>query len=196
MTPIPDNPITLFNEWFAEAQKTEINDPNAMALAVIDKQGRPSVRIVLLKDHGPQGFSFFTNYESRKGEGIVTHPDAELCFYWKSLRKQVRILGRVEKVSKAESDEYYNSRQRGSRIGAWASQQTKPLSDYDDLQKSVADIEKKFEGQETFPRPPHWGGFRVIPDRIEFWEEQPFRLHKRFVYGKDGNTWKAQWLYP
>lgn len=196
MITIPPDPNALFDQWFQEAQKTEINDPGAMAVSVIDKNGRPSVRIVLMRNHTPEGFEFFTNYESRKGEGLETNPDAELCFYWKSLRKQIRITGRVEKTSEAVSDAYFNGRPRGSRIGAWASQQTRPLDHYDDLQKSVDEVEKRFEGQETIPRPPHWGGFRVVPDRMEFWEEQPFRLHKRFVYVKDGNDWQAGWLYP
>lgn len=191
----PD-PLALFDEWFKEAESSEPNDPNAMALAVIDAEGRPSVRMVLLKGHDARGFEFFTNYESRKGQGLAAHPDAELCFYWKTTRKQIRITGKVERVSAAESDIYYASRLRLSRIGAWASTQTRPMPDYETLQAAQAEAEKRFEGVEDIPRPSHWGGFRLTPDRIEFWQDQPFRLHKRFVYVKDGNGWKKEWLYP
>ncbi|MCD8497994.1 MAG: pyridoxamine 5'-phosphate oxidase [Alphaproteobacteria bacterium] len=193
---IPQNPNALFEEWFREAQKSEPNDPSAMAVSLIDAEGKPSVRIVLMRKYGEKGFEFFTNYESRKGKGLEKNPYAELCFYWKSLHKQIRITGRVEKTSAAESDDYFNNRPRGSRVGAWASQQSRPMEGYEELQGRMDEFEAKFEGMEAIPRPPHWGGFRVIPERIEFWEEQPFRLHKRFVYIKQGNTWKTEWLYP
>lgn len=193
---IPVDPYALFSEWFHEAEQKEPDYPGAMALGVIDAERRPSVRIVLMRKYGPQGFEFFTNYESRKGEGLSAHPDAELCFYWKSTHKQVRILGKVEKTSGPESDDYFNNRPRGSRIGAWASQQTRPLDDFETLGQRVDAAEKRFEGQDIIPRPPYWGGYRVVPDRIEFWEEQPFRLHKRFHYVKDGESWKKEWLYP
>lgn len=193
---IPEDPFQLFDEWFTQAKEKEINDPNAMALAVIDNEGRPSARIVLLKDHDKNGFTFFTNYESRKGAGLIQNPQAELCFYWKSLRKQIRITGNTQKVSNGISDEYYNSRARTSRIGAWASQQTRPLENYEQLEQRVKEMEEKFKGQEAIPRPPYWGGFQLIPQRMEFWEEQPHRLHKRFVYLKNGENWDTQWLYP
>jgi pyridoxamine 5'-phosphate oxidase len=196
MTEIPNDPYVLFEEWFREAEATEPDYPSAMSLATIDTDGRPSVRIVLMRKHGPAGFEFFTNYESRKGTGLIMHPDAELCFYWKSTQKQVRISGRVEKTSADESDEYFAGRPRGSRVGAWASQQTRVLESFEDLSARVAEAETRFDGQETIPRPPYWGGFRVVPDRIEFWEEQPFRLHKRFRYVKDGAGWKKEWLFP
>ncbi|MCD8563123.1 MAG: pyridoxamine 5'-phosphate oxidase [Alphaproteobacteria bacterium] len=193
---IPVDPYALFEEWFREAEEKEPDYPSAMALGVIDAEGRPSVRIVLMRKYSPAGFEFFTNYESRKGAGLTAHPEAELCFYWKATQKQVRILGRVEKTSPAESDDYFNNRPRGSRIGAWASQQTRPLESFEDLATRVNEAEQRFSGEDHIPRPPYWGGYRVVPDRIEFWEEQPFRLHKRFHYVKDGESWKKEWLYP
>lgn len=193
------NPFTLFGEWFEKATSSEINDPNAMALAVIDENDRPSVRMVLLKDHDENGFVFYTNMESRKGKGISKTPDAELCFHWKSLEKQIRITGRIEQVSDKQADAYYNSRHRGSRIGAWASKQTQVMDGgHGDLAKAVDDYSTKFDGVEDIPRPPFWTGFRVIPDRMEFWSQGEFRLHERFLYTRAsvGDEWCCNWLYP
>jgi len=191
----PD-PYAVFSEWMAEAEASEPNDPNAMCLATVHPDGRPASRMVLLKGLDDNGFVFYTNAQSHKGEDLSANPFAALCFYWKSLKKQVRIEGRVEGVSDAESDAYYASRHRGSRIGAWASKQSRPLADYEDLKKAVATYEEKFEGVEDIPRPPHWRGYRVVPERIEFWMEQPFRLHKRHVYTAHDGGWIVEMLYP
>lgn len=190
------DPFELFDTWLTEAEKEEINDPNAMALATMDKEGRPSVRIVLMRERDDDGFVFYTNRESRKGEGLSKHPQAELCFYWKSLRKQIRITGPVSEVSDARSDAYFGQRPRGSKIGAWASQQSRPMDSYEDLQRSVDEFEAKFDGQNDIPRPPYWGGYKVTAERIEFWQDQKYRLHKRFVFIKNGDSWDTNWLYP
>ncbi|MBW8309957.1 MAG: pyridoxamine 5'-phosphate oxidase [Candidatus Paracaedibacteraceae bacterium] len=191
----PDDPIGLFNDWLQQAGEKEINDPNAMALATVDKEGRPSVRIVLLKGITDGNFIFFTNLESRKGNDLKFNCHVALCFYWKSLRLQVRIEGIVERVSDAEADAYFATRPVGARIAAWASQQSRPLNDRSQLEEALAAYSLKF-GDEKVPRPPYWSGFRVIPQEIEFWEEQPFRLHHRLVYTRDGSTWKTKTLYP
>lgn len=194
---IPSNPYDLFSQWFEEAKNSEPNDPNAMAIASIDTDGKPSVRIVLMRGYNEGGFRFFTNYESRKGMGLTETPVTEANFYWKSLHKQIRISGDVEKLPAKISDEYYNSRHRSSRIGAWASQQSSTMQNYKELQKRIEHYENKFEGQEHIPRPAHWGGFLIKPDRIEFWQNQEYRLHKRFVYTKiNDHNWDIQWLYP
>lgn len=191
------DPYALFNQWLSEAEKTEINDPNAMALSVIDEQGRPSVRMVLLKGVDERGFVLYTNYNSRKGKGLRANPYAELMFHWKTLEKQIRIHGPVEQVSDAEADAYFNSRHRESRIGAWASQQSQPMDDPDDLRKREEEYRQKFEGSDTIPRPEHWSGFRIKPEQIEFWIAGKYRLHTRFVYTKTkGNNWDSHWLNP
>ncbi len=190
------DPFKTFADWLELAKTAEINDPNAMNLATADKNGRPSNRMVLLNGLDQRGFVFYTNAQSRKGEQLSENPFAALCFHWKTLRKQVRIEGRVEIVSEEESDDYYNSRPRGSRIGAWASQQSRTLEQFSDLEKSVENFEKKFEGIEDIPRPNYWKGFRVIPDRIEFWINGEFRLHKRYVFERDGNGWKSHMINP
>jgi pyridoxamine 5'-phosphate oxidase len=189
------SPLAIFQNWYAEANQQEINDPEAMQVATIDSDGKPSVRTVLLKEFSDPGFVFFTNYQSRKGRGLETHPYAELHFYWKSLAKQVRIAGPVEKTDTAASDAYFATRPRESQIGAWASSQTQMLDDFDEFRKKFESTEKKFEGKPV-PRPPHWGGFRVKPERMEFWIAQPHRLHKRFVFEKKENIWNAFWLFP
>ncbi len=190
-------PLPLFKQWLAEAEKSEINDPNAMFLATVDPDGKPSVRTVLLKGLDERGFVLYTNYESRKGKALLANPQAEILFYWKSLEKQVRINGPVEQVSAQEADEYYNSRHRESRIGAWASKQSRPMQSRDDLKSREQEFHQKFEGQEEIPRPPHWSGFRIKPQRMEFWIAGQFRLHTRFVYTKNNdNTWTTNWLYP
>jgi len=191
------NPIKLFEQWLSDATKTEINDPNAMFLSTIDEDGKPSVRTVLLKAHDERGFVLYTNYESRKGRAMLTNPYAETLFYWKSLEKQIRISGPVEKVSDEEADEYYNSRHRASRIGAWASKQSREMEHADALKEREEEFTSKFESTENPPRPKHWSGFRIVPERIEFWIAGEFRLHTRFVYTKtEGGDWDTNWLYP
>ena len=194
----PENPFPLFEKWLAEAEKAEINDPNAMALATVDGNGMPSLRMVLLKGMDSRGFVFFTNRESRKGNALNANPVAAACFHWKSLRRQIRIEGTVEQVSDAESNEYYKTRPLGSRIGAWASLQSRPLESRTVLADRVAALEREYQGREdTIPRPTHWGGYRIIPNHIEFWHDGEFRLHRRVVYTPtpDG-SWNRQMLYP
>jgi len=193
-----NNPYELFEEWFTEAQQKELNDPSAMAVSAVNEQGRPTVRMVLMRGYDERGFKFFTNYNSNKAKALIANPYAEANFYWKSLKKQIRVSGAVEKVSAEESDEYYNSRYRDSRIGAWASKQSQIMENgYDDLEKLFAQYDEKFDGVEDPPRPGHWGGFRIMPEKIEFWEEQPYRLHKRFIFTRDENgDWQQDWLYP
>lgn len=192
------NPYELFEEWFTEAQEKELNDPSAMALAAVNEQGRPTVRMVLMRGYDNRGFKFFTNYNSNKAKALSANPYAETNFYWKSLKKQIRISGAVEKVSKDESDEYYNSRLRDSRIGAWASKQSQIMEHgYEDLENLFAEYDERFDATKNPPRPDHWGGFRIVPEKIEFWEEQPYRLHKRFIFTRaDNGDWKKDWLYP
>ncbi len=190
-----DEPYAFFAEWMAEATKAEPNDPNAMCLATCTPEGRPSARMVLLKGVDARGFVFYTNFESRKGTQLVANPFAALCFHWKSLRRSIRVEGAVEVVSDAEADEYYASRPRGSRIGAWASQQSRPLEGRWALEKAVAEYTVKF-GIGEIPRPPHWSGFRIVPDRIEFWRDMPFRLHERRVFTPAENGWAIEMQYP
>jgi pyridoxamine 5'-phosphate oxidase len=192
----PEQPLPLFQKWLADATPLEPNDPNAMALATIDASGRPSLRIVLLKSVDDQGFVFFTNRESRKGEALKANPAAALCFHWKSLRRQVRIEGPVERVSDAESDAYYTTRPLGSRLGAWASQQSRPLESRSFLANRVASLEKEHEGQAEIPRPPYWGGYRVRPNYYEFWHDGAFRLHTRLVYELGDKGWTRRMIYP
>lgn len=189
------NPLTLFSDWMAEAETSEINDPNAMALATISPEGRPEVRIVLLKDADENGFTFFTNRESAKGQSLKAHPYAELNFHWKSLERQIRISGSIIETSNAESDAYFATRRRENRLGAWASNQSRELESYESFERRVAEMDKKFTGQDV-PRPPYWGGYRVIPERMEFWIAHPARLHTRFVYVKENDKWTARWLFP
>ena len=199
-----EDPFALFAAWLAEATKSEPNDPDALCLATATKEGRPSARMVLLKDVDPRGFVFYTNLESRKGRELAANPFAALCFHWKSLRRSVRVEGRVEPVSAEEADAYYASRARGSRIGAWASRQSRPLEGRWALEKAVAEYTMKF-GLSEIPRPAHWSGFRLVPDRIEFWRDMPFRLHERRVFHRPaggagasgaGDGWETEMLYP
>jgi pyridoxamine 5'-phosphate oxidase len=188
-------PYSLFSEWLAEAEKSEPNDPNAMALATVDKAGLPDVRMVLLKGFDQRGFVFYTNFESRKGEELLSSMKAALCIHWKSLRRQVRVRGPVEQVSDEEADAYYKSRPRGSRIGAWASKQSRPLESRFALEKAVAEYTARYTVGEI-PRPSYWSGFRVLPQTIEFWQDKPFRLHDRLVFTKAGDGWETGRLYP
>lgn len=196
-TPQTNDPMHQFDIWFKDAEAHELNDPNAMTVATADANGRPSARILLLKGQDAKGFVFYTNMNSRKGGELQVNPFVSLCFHWKSLRRQVRIEGPIEQVSDDEADSYFNSRARGSRIGAWASQQSQPLADRETLMNAVAELEEKFAGA-PIPRPPHWTGQRLRPLQIEFWEDGEFRLHDRFVFQRPtvDDAWSMQRLSP
>lgn len=193
------DPFSLFESWLAEAEAAEPNDPNAMALATADGEGRPSVRMVLLKAHDARGFTFHTNLQSRKGGEIALNPNAALLFHWKSLRRQVRIEGVVEHLDEAEADAYFATRGRGSRISAWASDQSRPLESRAAFEARYAETTARFEGRDV-PRPPHWSGLRVVPERIEFWSDREHRLHERRLFTRDGTCagggWREGLLYP
>ncbi|WP_336057724.1 pyridoxamine 5'-phosphate oxidase [Nitratireductor sp. CH_MIT9313-5] len=188
-------PFALFGEWLDEAKETEPNDPNAMSLATVDPDGLPDVRMVLLKGFDTQGFVFYTNLESAKGRELLATPKAAICFHWKSLRRQVRVRGLVEQVTDAEADAYYATRPRGSRIGAWASKQSRPLESRFALEKAVAEYTARYPIGDI-PRPDHWSGFRIKPVQIEFWMDKPFRLHDRLLFEREGDSWKTTRLYP
>jgi pyridoxamine 5'-phosphate oxidase len=191
-----EDPHLLFETWFAEARASEPNDPEAMALATADAEGRPSVRMVLLKGHDARGFAFYTNAESRKGGELAVNPRAALVFHWKSLRRQVRIEGAVEPVGEAESDAYFASRSRDARIGAWASDQSRPLESRAAFEARYEELVANFEGEEV-SRPGYWRGYRMVPERIEFWTDRPHRLHERRLFIRDGaGGWDEGLLYP
>ena len=194
---IPDvaDPFRLFEAWLEEAKASEPNDPNALALATATPDGRPSVRMVLLKGFDADGFVFYTNYESRKGGELQGNPHAALLFHWKTLRRQVRVEGAVSPVTEAEADAYFASRARISRLGAIASDQSRPLPSRTEFERRVETLDAQYPG-DTIPRPVHWSGFRVTPESIEFWQDMPFRLHDRRVFTRDGDGWRKTALYP
>ncbi len=189
------DPFALFDEWLSEARSSEINDPEAMAFATADASGQPSVRMVLLRHAGPEGFGFFTNLDSRKGIELAANPRGALAIHWKSLRRQVRAEGRVEQVSDAVADEYFAGRSRDSRMGSWASDQSRPLDSRETFERRIEEMRSRFDGEEV-PRPPRWSGFRLIPEAIEFWSDRPHRLHERRLFTRDGDQWREGLLYP
>ena len=189
------DPFALFDAWFAEATTSEPNDPNAMALATADADGRLGLRTVLLKGHDTRGFVFYTNRQSRKGADLAAHARAALLFHWKSLRRQVRIEGPVSPVSDAEADAYFATRPRDSQLGAWASDQSRPLASRALFEERFAEVKARFDGG-AVPRPPHWSGYRVAPERIEFWQDRAFRLHERWLFTRADDGWAEGLLYP
>ncbi|AYQ32359.1 pyridoxamine 5'-phosphate oxidase [Runella sp. SP2] len=189
------NPINQFERWFAEALASQVLEPNGMVLSTIGRDGYPQGRVVLLKDVDTRGFSFYTNYLSHKGDDLAQHPVASLTFWWPELERQVRIVGKVEKVEASESDAYFAIRPRGSQIGAWVSAQSQTIADRKVLEEKWAELEAQFADQ-TVVRPPHWGGYRVLPHQIEFWQGRPSRLHDRLCYTYESNEWKLERLSP
>ncbi|MDQ8758039.1 pyridoxamine 5'-phosphate oxidase [Sphingosinicella sp. LHD-64] len=189
------DPHRLFDTWFAEARAAESNDPDGMALATADASGAPSVRMVLLKGHDARGFVFYTNWESRKGRELAANRQAALLFHWKSLRRQVRVEGQVEPVSEAEADAYFATRSRESRLGAWASDQSRPLESRALFEARYEEVVARFAATDV-PRPPHWSGWRVVPERIEFWQDRPHRLHERRLFTRTADSWTEGLLYP
>ena len=190
------NPIDLFKKWFSKAEGSEINDPNAVAVATSSKDNQPNVRMVLLKGLSDKGFVFYTNFNSKKGQELKDNHKASMCFHWKSLRRQVRVFGEVEEVSTKEADDYFNSRPYKNRIGAWASSQSKKLDERETFLKKVKEFEKKFPDQKNVPRPSHWSGWRLIPKEIEFWLDGEGRIHERLNYRKVNGKWERELLYP
>lgn len=189
-------PIAQFHRWFQEAVAADLPQPEAMTLATATADGRPSARMVLLRHCDERGFVFFTNYDSRKGSELEANPRAALVFFWEPLERQIRVEGRVERTSAAESDAYYTSRPRGSRLGAWASPQSQVIPGRETLDQEMRELEARFGDLEHVPRPVNWGGFRIVPDVVEFWQGQPSRLHDRLCYRRDGGSWKLVRLAP
>ncbi|MBD2196373.1 MULTISPECIES: pyridoxamine 5'-phosphate oxidase [Calothrix] len=195
-TEVDPNPFIQFKQWFEQALAAQLPEPNAMTIATATPDGKPSARMVLLKDFDERGFVFFTNYNSRKGQELAENPQAALVFWWAELERQVRIIGHVEQVSAAESDKYFYSRPENSRLGAWASRQSEAIANREVLEQNLQQLQHQYENQEI-PRPSHWGGLRVIPTEIEFWQGRPSRLHDRLLYTRlDTQTWKIQRLSP
>lgn len=190
-----EDPFDLFTEWMSAARAAEINDSNAMSLATVDASGLPDVRMVLLKDFDARGFVFYTNGHSTKGQQLEGTAKAALCLHWKSLRRQVRVRGNVLRVSESEAEAYFTSRARGSQIGAWASDQSAPAESRAELQEAVDRVSAEYEGRDI-PRPPHWGGYRVVPEQIEFWRDRPYRLHDRLMFTRVGEGWTRSRLNP
>jgi len=191
-----ENPIDLFKNWFKRAEETEINDPNAVALGTADQKNQPSVRMVLLKGLSDKGFVFYTNFNSKKGSDLKNNQQASMCFHWKSLRRQVRVVGNVEQVSKKEADDYFNSRPYKNRVSAWASSQSEKLESRDVFLSKIQEFEKKYPDQNKVPRPPHWSGWRILPQAIEFWLDGEGRIHERLNYINNRDKWKKEILYP
>jgi pyridoxamine 5'-phosphate oxidase len=191
-----DNPIDLFKNWFKKAKETEINDPNAVALGTADQKNQPSVRMVLLKGLSDEGFVFYTNFNSKKGSDLKSNKQASMCFHWKSLRRQVRIEGKVEEVTEKEADDYFNSRPYKNRVSAWASSQSEKLESRDIFLNKIKKFENKYPDQNKVPRPPHWSGWRIFPRVIEFWLDGEGRIHERLNYTNNNGKWKREILYP
>ena len=189
------NPIVLFKKWFAVAEKNEINDPNALSLATSSLDGISSVRMILLKDLSDKGFVFYTNFDSKKGDDLKNNPNASICFHWKSIRRQIRVSGKVSVVDKEEADKYFSSRDYRSKISAWASSQSKKMKNRNEFLDKIKEFEKKFSDKNNVPRPPHWSGWRIIPNQIEFWLEAKNRSHERLNYKKSGDKWIREILY-
>ena len=190
------NPIDLFKNWFKKAEEKEINDPNAVALGTADQNNQPSVRMVLLKGLSDKGFVFYTNFNSRKGNDLKINQQASMCFHWKSLRRQVRVIGKVEQVTEKEADDYFNSRPYKNRVSAWASFQSEKLESRDFFLNKIKEFEKKYPDQSKVPRPPHWSGWRILPKEIEFWLDGEGRIHERLNYINNNGKWKKEILYP
>ena len=191
-----DNPIGLFKKWFSKAGENEINDPNAVAVATSDQNNQPNVRMVLLKGLSDKGFVFYTNFNSKKGQELKVNQKASMCFHWKSLRRQVRILGKVEEVTTKEADDYYNSRPYKNRISAWASSQSQILEKREIFLNKIQEYEKKYPDENNVPRPPHWSGWRLLPNEIEFWVDGEGRIHERLIYKNIKGKWEKEILYP
>ena len=191
-----DDPFIVFKQWMYEAEKNEVNDPNAAALATVNESNQPDVRMILLKEYNNNGFIFFTNLNSKKGTDLKQTPKASMCFHWKSLLRQVRITGTISLISEKEADEYFYTRPYLSKIGAWSSNQSKPMKMRDEFLKKIEEFKNKYSDQNNIPRPKHWSGFLLSPTRIEFWKDIEGRLHQRLEYLKVSNSWKKQILYP
>ena len=190
------NPVDLFKKWFAAAEKSEINDPNALSVATSNKEGIPSVRMVLLKGLSDRGFVFYTNFNSKKGNDLKNNPNASMCFHWKSLRIQIIISGKTSVIDNDEADKYFSSRKYGSKISAWASSQSEQMKNRDEFLNKIKEYEKKYPKEKKVPRPPHWSGWRVLPNEIEFWLELDNRSHQRLIYKKANGKWIKEMLYP
>ena len=191
-----DNPIDLFKNWFKKAEEEEINDPNAVALGTADQKNQPSVRMVLLKGLSDKGFVFYTKKKKKKGSDLKSNQQASMCFHWKSLRRQIRVVGKVEQVTEKEADDYFNSRPYKNRVSAWASSQSKKLESRDTFLKKIEEFENKYPDQNKVPRPPHWSGWRILPNEIEFWLDGEGRIHERLNYVKNNGKWIKEILYP